>query len=91
MKPWGVVVGDLVPEKEKYDYIIDLLEKQYQLDEKSKLKGAPHCEATLATLYYLAKNTHEASSVFPPSHTLHPQGILYSCMWLMFLSVWVRL
>ena len=86
MKPWRVVVRDLVPEKEKYDYIIDQLEEQYQLDEKSKFKGAPHCEAILATLHYLAKNSHE-SSVYPPSHTLRPQGILYSCMWLMFLSV----
>ena len=91
MKPWRVVVRDLVPDKEKYGYIIDHLEKQYQLDEKSKLKGAAHCEAILATVHYLAKNPHQASSVYPPSHTLRPQGTLYSCMWLMLLSVWDRL
>ena len=81
------MVRDLVPDKDKYAYIIDQLEKQHKLDQKSKFKGAPHCEAILATLHYLAKNPHEASSVYPPPHTLRPQDILYSCVWLMFLSV----
>ena len=91
MKPWKVVVQDLAPDKEKYAYIIHQLEEQYKLDQKSMFKGAPHCEAILAILHYLGKNPHEASSVYPPSHTLRLQDILYSCVWLMFFSVRGRL